>query len=227
MRCSNTLRICVLFVLLSHFPVFAMPSVVINEVVYDGPGSDADDVFTELVGEPGVSLNGYTLTGTNGSSGLVYRSIDFINTVMPLDGVLVLATSSASGAVLAARDLIANVDWQNGPDSIQLRDALGTIVDALQYGDAGIHNLGEGTPAPDVPAGFSLSRDVFATDTHNNALDFAAVAIPGPGAGPRIASVPAPPTFALMICGLIGGLIFHRLAGKRCANTFSASALVR
>lgn len=218
MQYSKTLLVCSALLISSYTPVSAMPLVVINEVVYDGSGSDADDVFTELFGPPGTSLDGYSLTGTNGSSGSVYRSIDFMNTLIPVDGILVLATASASGAVLAARDIVANVDWQNGPDSIQLWDVSGAIVDALQYGDAGIHNYGEGIPAVDVPAGFSLSRDMYATDTNDNAVDFASVALPGPGAGPRILAVPEPPALLLMIIGVAGLVFFNGMAAEPFAR---------
>jgi hypothetical protein len=195
--------------------------VVINEIVYDGSGSDADDVFTELFGTPGMNLNGYSLTGTNGSTGLVYRSIDLTNTVVPIDGILVLATSSASDAVKAARDHVASVDWQNGPDSIQLLDATGSIVDSLQYGDAGIHNSGEGIPALDVPAGFSLSRDMFATDTNNNALDFASTFTPTPGTGPAILNVPEPSSLLLMTFGLISFLATIKFRALHAAEKLS------
>jgi len=192
-------------------PANASPMVVFNEVVYDGPGSDADDVFTELFGNPHLSLDGWSITATNGSNGVVYRTIDLTQTVIPFDGVLVLATSSAAGAVLAARDFIANVDWQNGADSIQLLDHAGFVIDALQYGDAGIYNRGEGTPALDVASGFSLSRDEFGTDTNNNALDFAGLATPTPGLGPTTSSVPEPTTFALIGLGMLG-FAFRRRA---------------
>ncbi len=207
MQYPKTFLFCSILLISWNTPVSAMPMVVINEVVYDGSGSDADDVFTELFGSPGISLNGYFLTGTNGSTGLVYRSIDLTNTVIPFDGILVLATSLASDAVKAARDYVASVDWQNGPDSIQLLDATGSIVDSLQYGDAGIHNNGEGLPALDVAAGFSLSRDAFATDTNNNALDFASSIAPTPGTGPIISNVPEPSSLMLMTFGLISFLV--------------------
>ena len=134
--------------------VEATPFAVINEVLYDGPGTDADDVFTELFGTPGLVLDGWSLTGTNGADGAVYRTINLSSGVIPADGIFLIATSST---VLTGIDLFANVDWQNGPDSIQLLDNAGTIVDALQYGDAGGFNGGEGLPALDVDAGMSLS----------------------------------------------------------------------
>ncbi len=218
MQFSKTFLFCSVLLISWNTPVSAMPMVVINELVYDGSGSDADDVFTELFGSPGMSLNGYLLTGTNGSTGLVYRSIDLTNTVIPLDGILVLATSSASDAVKAARDYVASVDWQNGPDSIQLLDAAGSIIDALQYGDAGIHNNGEGVPALDVAAGFSLSRDALATDTNNNALDFASLVAPTPGTGPVISRVPEPSSLLLMTLGLISFLVTLRFRAVHAAK---------
>ena len=204
MRYSNGFLFCAALFGSWAAPVSASPMVLINEVVYDGQGSDKDDVFTELFGNPFLSLDGWSVTATNGSNGVVYRTIDLTQTVIPFDGILVLATSSASGAVLAARDFIASVDWQNGADSIQLLDPAGFVVDALQYGDAGMYNRGEGMPAVDVAGGFSLSRDGFGTDTNNNALDFSSLETPTPGLGPRISSVPEPAALALIGLGMLG-----------------------
>ena len=57
--------IAVLSISLCGWPLVtnAAPITVINEVLYDGPGSDADDVFTELFGTPGLALDGWSLTG--------------------------------------------------------------------------------------------------------------------------------------------------------------------
>ena len=101
----------------------------------------------------------------NGGDGTVYRTVDLTGAPFPADGILVIATSSAAGEVLLQRDLVGSVDWQNGPDAVQLRDPGGTVVDALQYGDAGTFSAGEGTPAPLVAAGESLSRDSAGSDT--------------------------------------------------------------
>ena len=144
-------------------------------------------------------LDGWSLTGTNGADGAVYRTINLSSGVIPADGIFLIATSST---VLTGIDLFANVDWQNGPDSIQLLDNAGTIVDALQYGDAGGFNGGEGLPALDVDAGMSLSRDLNGTDTDNNYTDFLALDTPTPGTGPRIATVPEPGSLVLMALGL-------------------------
>ena len=160
---------------------------IIQEVLYDGDGADADDVFTELSGASGTSLDGWTLVGINGDTGTSYRTVSLDGALIPPDGILVVATSQAVGAALSHRDFEAQVDWQNGPDAVQLRDPEGRIVDALQYGDAGVFNAGEGTPAPLVSPGQSLSRDAAGTDTGDNVTDFAATEAPSPG------QIPSPP----------------------------------
>jgi len=187
--------------------VAASPFAVINEVLYDGFGTDADEAFTELFGTPGLVLDGWSLTGTNGADGAVYRTVDLSGGIIPVDGVFLIATLDT---VLAGVDLFANVDWQNGPDSIQLLDSGATIVDALQYGDAGGFNAGEGLPAADAGAGQSLSRDFYGTDTDNNYADFLTLDTPTPGTGPRITTVPEPGSLVLMASGLFCLLLLSR-----------------
>jgi len=163
-------------------PASAAP--IIQEVLYDPAGIDAPDVFTELFGEPGLPLDGWSLVGINGDTGLAYRTVSLTGAVFPSDGVLVVATGTAAAALAGVRDFVGSVDWQNGPDAVQLVDAAGTVVDALQYGDAGPFNAGFGAPAPDV-SGSSLSRDGLGTNTLDNLADFAAMT-PTPGLGPQV-----------------------------------------
>lgn len=167
----------------------AQSSVVIQEVLYDGPGTDADDVFTELFGTPGLDLTGWSLVGINGGDGQAYQTVTLDGQFIPADGLFVIATAAANGALAAQRDFIANVDWQNGPDALQLWFG-GQIMDALQYGDAGIYNAGEGNYAVDVTGAISLSRNLFGADTNDNAIDFSA-GDPTPGTGPSVVPIPA------------------------------------
>ena len=166
----------------------------IQEVFYDEIGGDADGLFTELLGVPGFDLSGWTLVGVNGATGLDYGLIDLTGALIPVDGILVVAGSGTAGSLLAVRDFVGDSDWQNGPDALQLRNVEGFVVDALQYGDAGLHNAGEGFPALDVSAGSSLSRDPFGTDTNDNASDFIMLTAPTPGTGPSplVPMVPLP-----------------------------------
>lgn len=161
----------------------AVAQVRINEVLYDGDGTDADDVFTELTGPPATSLDGWALVGVNGTTSAPYRTVD-LGGAIPADGVYVVATESASEALAAVRDFVGSVDWQNGPDAVWLLDSDGSVVDALQYGSVDSFAEGEGTPAPEVSSGQSLSRDAAGTDTDDNAADFSPLDVPTPGIGP-------------------------------------------
>ena len=182
---------------------------IIHEVFYDATGSDSGLVFTELFGEAGVGLDGWTLVGINGGTGLSYRTVDLTGAIFPSDGLLVIAQNTATGALAAERDVMGNVDWQNGPDAIQLLDPMSVLVDALQYGDAGTNNAGFGLPALDASAGSSLSRDLLGTNTGSNFLDFSVTA-PSPGVGPTTTpptSVPEPSTVVLLGIGLCAVVI--------------------
>jgi hypothetical protein len=118
---------------------------------------------------------------------------------------LVIATSSVNPSLATARDFTANVDWQNGSDAVQLIDPFLVIIDALQYGDAGVNNADFGAPRLDPPAGSSLSRDLFGSNAGDNASEFL-VRMPSPGIGPTATTpqpVPEPSTLLLLTCGLL------------------------
>jgi hypothetical protein len=172
-------------------------SPLIQEVYYDQPGSDGDKVFTEIYGPPGMSLTNFYLKGINGSDGGIYRTINLSGAVLPSNGLLVVARSGFI-SMPEGSYFVGNVEWQNGPDAVQLWYDDGTSAptryDALAYGD--VPNYGEGNAALDVPAGQSLSR-VSGIDTDNNLADFSASS-PTPGV------VPIPCAAWLLGSGLIG-----------------------
>lgn len=216
-------------VAVSSTPAAALP--ILQEVFYDADGSDAPDAFTEILGTPGMSLDGWSLVGINGGTGAPYRTIDLSGAIVPDDGLLVIATASAEPALAAARDVVRSVDWQNGPDAVQLIDPLAVVIDALQYGDAGAFNAGFGAPAPDAPSGSSLSRDMLGTNTGDNLADFL-VGVPSPGIGPSLmmsppdptpdptpeptrTPVPEPTTMVLLGAGLAASLNRRRRACRR------------
>jgi hypothetical protein len=206
--------VTVMLVLCTTLPVQA--SVVIQEVLYDGPGTDPDDVFTELFGTPGLDLSGWSLAGINGGDGQTYQSIALDGLVIPDDGIFVIATAAANSALALQRDFIANVDWQNGPDALQLLFD-GSVMDALQYGDAGIYNAGEGMFAADITGSVSLSRNLFGTDTNDNTIDFT-VGDPTPGVGPAVVPIPAAVWMFASGLGLLGVLRRRLGSGKQCFN---------
>ena len=181
----------------------ALPRV--SELFYDGVGSDDMKSFVEISAAPGTSLDGYTLEGVNGSGGAIGPVITLAGTV-PASGLFVVADRDSAGATLVAVfDQLSNFDFQNGPDSVVLRDASSALVDALGYGVFAVGDVfaGEGSPAPDVPAGSSLARVLANVDTNDNAFDFVELTTPTPGTA-NFAPVPEPGTALLLAVGLAG-----------------------
>ena len=182
---------------------------VISEVLYDAAATDNGNTFVELHGTPGTVLDGLLLEGVNGTDGSVYRSVALAG-VIAADGVFVIADDSGDGtSQVGNADLVREVDFQNGPDSIVLRDAAG-VLDALGYGDfAGAVFAGEGRAAPDVPAGSSLARRNPLLDTDDNLVDFLLLDLPTPGSVP-VNPVPVPAAFGLFLWGMAGLAVVAR-----------------
>ncbi len=188
----------------------AIAAPLISEIYYDAVGADDGKVFVELYGDPGSSLEGLRLEGTNGSNG----SIVFAQTLtgsFPADGFFVVADGDALGATSVAEAdwIVGNIDHQNGPENLLLFSGE-TLIDALGFGAFGAGDVyqGEGQPAADAPAGSSLARVFANRDSGDNATDFEVLASPTPGTGP-LAAVPEPGTAGLLLLGL-GALAWRR-----------------
>ncbi len=191
---------------------FAVP--LISEIYYDAVGSDNGQGFVELYGDPGSSVDGLFIEGVNGANGSLGPTIALIGIFGP-EGIFVVADDVGDGSSeVANSDQIANFDFQNGPDSIVLRDA-GQVLDAVGYGSFGVTDVfaGEGNPAPDAPAGSSLARAFADFDTDDNAVDFEIREIPSPGTA-LLLSVPEPQPIAMLTLGLLV-LAKARPAGAR------------
>ena len=190
----------------------AQAQTVISEVLYDAAGTDNGNAFVELFGSPGTLLDGLLLDGVNGADGSVYRSVVLVG-VIPFDGVFVIGDDGGDGTSLVSGiDLVREIDFQNGPDSVVLRDG-DSILDALGYGDFGGGVFaGEGNAAPDGPSGSSLARIDPRLDTNNNLLDFMVLDLPTPGSVP-VGAVPLPPAVMLFLSGMLG---LAGIARKKC-----------
>ena len=203
MRTMRTLwGLSLVISLLAAAEANALP--VLSEVFYDAVGSDNGFVFVENHGEAGTPLAGLTVEGINGSGGGVTVSLALTG-VIPADGLFVLADDAGGGvSSVVGADQLLDFDFQNGPDSIQLRDG-DTVLDALGYGvfSGGEVFAGEGSPAPDSPAGSSLARRFADLDSDDNAADFVVLEDPTPGSAP-LSGIPEPSSSLLMALGLLG-----------------------
>lgn len=175
-------------------------AVVLSEILYDATGTDAGKVFVELYGAPGTDLGGWSLRGVNGGDGNVYKTVN-LSGIIPLDGVFVIGDLASGSTGVPNADQIVSVDFQNGPDSVQLYNG-SMLIDALGYGDfTGLFFGGEGNAAPAVPSGSSLARIDPLIDTGDNFADFAVLTTPTPGAVP-VSAVPLPASLYLLGSGL-------------------------
>ncbi len=163
--------------------------VVINEVAYDGVGSDDGQVFVELWGPPGMDISGWVIQGIEGRPGSAgtcnSQSFSFpAGATIPADGLVVVADSDAAGVTLVANADYTdpNMDLENGEDAVQLIDNNGRVVDAVAYGpvDTSVGPMSacnggvwfEGNPARDVFAPLSIERCPAGADTNDNDTDF-------------------------------------------------------
>ena len=158
--------------------------VVINEVLYDPPGTDSG-CFVELMGAPDFSLDNYFLIGINGEDGKQYCLIDLTDHVIPPDGYFIVAQDES----VPDADLIdKKADFQNGPDNIELWYEE-VKIDSVGYGDfSKAVFTGEGDPTLDPP-GYSIGRRPDGLDTNDNSIDFVGLGVASPGApnSPRLA----------------------------------------
>jgi hypothetical protein len=187
----------------------------LSEVFYDAAGSDNGKSFVEIFAAPGSALDGFFLEGVNGANGAIVPNVALSGSI-PEDGLFLVADDAGDGTTLVpGADLVLNFDFQNGPDSIVLRNADGA-VDAVGYGAFGEGEFfaGEGAPAPDAPADASLARRFADVDSDDNAADWIVLDVPTPGAAPL--AVPQPSTAVLFAGGLaLLARLSRRRAGAR------------
>jgi len=188
---------------------------VISELFYDAVGSDAGLAFVELFGAPGESLDGLVIEGVNGGDGSVYRSIALTG-VIPADGIFVIGDEASGTTMVEGADFIADVDFQNGPDSVILRNDV-SVLDAVGYGVFALSDVfqGEGTPAPDAAAGSSIARLNPLFDSNDNGVDFAVLDMPTPGSVAGVSAVPVPASLFLFASGLVPLLAARRSSQRR------------
>ncbi len=175
----------------SNCPSVAPPRLVINEIDYDQPGSDAAE-FIEIrnSGTGPADLTGVSLLLVNGSGGgaVVYNTIALPSITLGAGDYFVVC-GDALNVLNCDLDASPNTNLiQNGsPDAVAL--VLGSLVlDTVSYeGNSGApYTEGTGTSAADsndAPDGFKgLSRVPNGSDTNDNDADFFLVCITPGGA---------------------------------------------
>jgi hypothetical protein len=153
-------------------PGVARTGLVINEVLYDPPGSDGGKEYVELMNAGGtpVALEGVAVEAGNGSgpdqwsvqwtapAGMVLEPGGFLWIGGRPDGV-----GGAPGAE-------AELHLQNGPDAVRIRRG-DEVLDTVGWGPLEHEEYFEGSPAEDVPSGTALGRVPNGADSGNNASD--------------------------------------------------------
>jgi hypothetical protein len=203
---KRLLRSCLaLAVCISLYPNTAWSLPLISEVFYDAVGSDDTHSFVEIFAPAGTVLDGLFLKGVNGANGAVGPTVALSGVVGPGRLFVVADRDSGGSTSVPVFDLLANFDFQNGPDSIVLTDGT-NVIDAIGYGSFGVGEVfaGEGAAALDAPPGSSLARFLADLDTDDNAADFGILGAPTPRSA-VFSTVPEPGTAALLSLGL-GGL---------------------
>ena len=123
----------------------------INEFHYDNSGTDAGE-FLEIAGPAGLSLEGWSVHGYNGSTGQVYNTVLLSGTLPDQGGCL---------GTLA----FSFVPMQNGsPDGLALVDSANEVVEFISYEGA--------FTAANGPAAGMMSADVGVFEPNFTPLGF-------------------------------------------------------
>ena len=183
--------------------VFAGGGLVINEVDYDQPGTDADE-FVEIYNATAapIDLTGVALVLVNGSNDSEYNRVDLGAAGQLASGQFLVVGSNTllatvPGTAITIPFAAATNNLQNGaPDGLAILDvASSTVIDALSYegsitmatlmGVAQPQNLVEGTATgvmDDNANVVSLIRNPDGSDTDDASVDWSLTSTPTPGA---------------------------------------------
>jgi predicted extracellular nuclease len=171
----------VLLISLAAFFVLAVPAsaasttLVINEVDYDQPSTDAAE-FLEIknVSTSAINLDPYQLRFVNGANSQNYLTVN-LPAVELAAGDYYVVCGNAANTPNCDQDVTPDTNLiQNGnPDGVVLENA-SSVVDGLAYGGA-MTGVGEGATAitDTDTAGRGIARVPDGCDTDDNSVDFA------------------------------------------------------
>jgi len=153
----------------------------LNEVKTAGTGS-ASDEFLELfnAGASATDISGWKVV-SRAATGTTDTTIATIpdGTSLSAGGFYLLGGSGYAGPPAADQSFASGLAGTGG--AVAVKDASGTVVDAVGWGTA-TNALVEGTAVAAPAAGSSIARHPDGHDTNNNASDFTAATTPTPRA---------------------------------------------
>lgn len=180
-------------------PLPPATGLVINEVDYDQPGTDATE-FVEIYNPTAnaISTAGLSLVLVNGSNNTTYLAFDLSAAgSIPAGGYLVVADTAVTvdpGAIVLNFATATNSIQNGAPDGIALVDTIsGSLIDVLSYegamtaatvtGVAGTVSLVEGTASAVTDTGVlgSNSRFPNGVDYNDASIDWIFSSTPTPG----------------------------------------------
>jgi hypothetical protein len=162
----------------------AAEHLVINEVKTGGTTSTLSDEFVEIYNPcaSDVTVSGWSL-GHFAATGTTETTIAKLATPMSIAGHgYLLIASTACGCKSLADQTYTTGAFAAGGGGVGLRDANGTLIDAMGYGDGTSNGFVEDKPAAAPAADGSVARHPNGVDTNHNQNDFAVTASPTPRA---------------------------------------------
>jgi predicted extracellular nuclease len=205
------------------------PTLVVNEIDYDQPSTDAAE-FLELknVNSLAVNLGTYSVELVNGNGTVVYQTITLPAVSLAPGDYFVVCANTATTAncdldVTPETNLIQN----GSPDAVAIRKD-GAIVDTVSYaGNTGApytEGSGEGLVDSSSTADVGISRCADGVDTNVNNVDLGLRAIT-PGAT-NACPPPPPPPHSFGSCGDDTETRIHAIQGSGASTPVSGQIRV-
>ncbi len=158
-----------------------LPTLLINEVDYDMPGTNDSLEFVELknTGLNTISLSGFNVQLVNGSGGgaVVYTTVPLPNVTLAAGAYFVLGNDASIPNINLVTGANFNFIQNGSPDAIGLRDPSNNLIDAVSYeGNTGApYTEGTGISVPnsdDATVGIGISRFPDGSDSNDNSADW-------------------------------------------------------
>jgi len=162
---KKLLLIGLMLIILPNF----VSAVYINQVLYDPETSETSSEAIELhnPSASAIDIGGWVIATETSAKDAVIPA----NSIIKAKGYYLIADTGWNSSVWRAADHEEKITMHNDNSGIALKDANGTVVDAVGWGKSSEikNNMYEGSPAIDVKEGKVLLRK---KDSGNNSVDF-------------------------------------------------------